>query len=126
AVPVGVVVTTLFGGDEDVRREGSGNIGATNVARVHGWRLAVPVMILDVGKGLVPVLVAGWAWPGLLPGVELAWLTAVGLVAFLGHCYPIYLAFHGGKGVATGAGAILAIAPLPTLVAVATWGVVLA
>ena len=116
AIPFG-----LFGDDDDIREAGSGNIGATNVARVYGWGLAGPVLGMDIGKGLVPVGLAAWAWPSW--GV--AWLGVVGLVAFLGHIYPVYLAFHGGKGVATGAGVMLGIAPLPTLVAVFAWAVVL-
>jgi glycerol-3-phosphate acyltransferase PlsY len=123
AVPFGLLVSTLFGaGDADIRREGSGNIGATNVARVYGWGLAGPVLALDVAKGLVPVLVADAGWPG--GGVP--WLAVVAGVAFVGHVYPVYLAFHGGKGVATGCGAMLALAPIPTVIAIGAWMVVLA
>jgi glycerol-3-phosphate acyltransferase PlsY len=118
AIPFGLVVTTLYGGDVDLRAAGSGNIGATNVARLFGWRLALPVLLLDIGKGFVPVLLAPLVWPdgGVL------WGGVVGLVAFLGHCYPAYLEFRGGKGVATGGGAMLALAPIPSLVAVGVWG----
>ena len=122
AVPFGVVVTTIWGGDVDVRSAGSGNIGATNVARVYGWRLAGPVMALDVLKGFVPTLLAGVLWPEL--GLPLMALTAA--VAWVGHCFSIFLEFRGGKGVATGAGALLAIAPLPTLAAAVVWGAMLA
>lgn len=122
AVPFGVVITTLYGGDVDLRVSGSGNIGATNVARVFGWRIAAPVLALDMLKGLIPVLVGAW----LFPDYGLTWWTIVGLTAFVGHCWPVYLEFHGGKGVATGAGALLGIAPLPTLLAAGLWGVLLA
>lgn len=117
AVPFGLVLTTLYGGDADIREAGSGNIGATNVVRVYGWGLAAPVLALDVGKGLVPVLLAHLAFPEL----GTWWLGLTALVAFLGHCYPVYLAFHGGKGVATGAGAMLGVAPAPTAGAAVVW-----
>ncbi len=122
AVPFGLVISTLYGGDVDLRAAGSGNIGATNVARVFGWRLAGPVLLLDVLKGFLPVILAPltWAEGGLL------WGGTVGLVAFVGHCWPIYLEFRGGKGVATGGGVLLALAPVPTLFAVALWGGLLA
>lgn len=122
AVPFGLVMTTWWGGAEvDLRDTGSGNIGATNVARTHGWRLALAVLALDAAKGAAPVLLAGW----LLP----AWTTLPGLaalVAFAGHCWPVYLGFRGGKGVATAAGALLALSPWATLVACVAWGAALA
>ena len=121
AVPFGVVVTTLYGGEFDLRSAGSGNIGATNVARVFGWRIAIPVLLLDIGKGLLPVLVARALWPAMWP-----WFGGVvGGVAFIGHCWPVYLEFRGGKGVATGAGAFFGLAPLPTALAAIVWGAVL-
>lgn len=116
-IPFGVVITTLYGEDADIRDAGSGNIGATNVARVHGWRLAGPVLALDLGKGLVPVLFARVAWPE----AGLAWLGVVGFTAFLGHCFSIFLELRGGKGVATGAGALLGIVPGPTACGVVVW-----
>jgi glycerol-3-phosphate acyltransferase PlsY len=121
AVPFGLLITTLYGGDEDIRAEGSGNIGATNVARVYGWRLAVPVILLDVGKGLIPVVFAELLWPG----ASRWWFGAVALTAFAGHVWSIYLSFNGGKGVATGAGVMLGLAPIPTLFAALSWSVVL-
>ncbi len=122
AVPYGLLITLLYGGDADVREEGSGNIGTTNVARLHGWRLAVAVLLLDIGKGLLPVLAARLLWPDA--GVIA--LAAVAITAFVGHCFPVYLAFRGGKGVATAAGAMLAIAPDATLLAMLAWGLLLA
>jgi glycerol-3-phosphate acyltransferase PlsY len=117
AVPFGVIVTTLWGGGDDLREAGSGNIGATNAARVFGWRLAVPVLLLDMGKGLVPVLLARLAWPDAGP----IWWGLVALAAFAGHCWPVFLEFRGGKGVATDAGAIAVIAPFSTAIAGAVW-----
>lgn len=101
SVPFGLVLCRLFG-RPDPRLGGSGNIGATNVARLAGKTLGVATLLLDVAKGAVPVYLAA-VW---LPDWQYA---SVGLAAFLGHCYPIYLGFKGGKGVATAMGIYLAL-----------------
>lgn len=117
SVPFGLVVSTLYGGQVDIRLAGSGNVGATNVARVYSWRLAGPVLLLDLAKGLVPVLLL----PLFFPEAGLWLQSAVVLTAFLGHCFTPYLEWQGGKGVATGAGGLLAVMPAPTLIAGGVW-----
>ncbi|PCG14541.1 MAG: acyl-phosphate glycerol 3-phosphate acyltransferase [Sphingomonas sp.] len=92
SIPFGVLLTRAFGAG-DLRQIGSGNIGATNVLRTGRKGLAAATLLLDMGKGLAAVLLAAW----LLPGN--AALAAAG--AFVGHCYPVWLWFRGGKGVAT-------------------------
>ncbi len=119
AIPTGVVLTRLVGG-EDVRKAGSGNIGATNVYRVAGRGLGVATLVGDCLKGVLPVLVA-------IDGFELATqhVALVALAAFLGHCYPIYLGFKGGKGVATALGVFLVLSPLAILCALGVFVAVL-
>jgi acyl phosphate:glycerol-3-phosphate acyltransferase len=104
----------------DVRRVGSGNVGATNVLRSVGRGAGLAAFALDFLKGTVATLVARSVEPGgALPALAAA--TAV-----LGHMYPVWLRFRGGKGVATGAGAFLPIAPLPTVAALVAFGLTLA
>jgi glycerol-3-phosphate acyltransferase PlsY len=105
---------------KDVRRLGTGNVGGTNALRVAGWKAGVAVTLIDVAKGAIPV----WLMQRYNP--ESGWVAAAMLAAVIGHCYPVWLKFRGGKGVATGLGAFLVIAPLSALVAVALWFVVLA
>ena len=119
AIPFGLVLTSLLT-DLDIRKAGSGNIGATNVYRLAGRRLGVATLLCDILKGFVPTLVSLW----LMEGPAGVSLTIA--VAFLGHCYSPYLAFRGGKGVATGMGAFLAAAPIAALVAAIAWIAVVA
>jgi glycerol-3-phosphate acyltransferase PlsY len=120
SIPFGVIVSTLLA-DADVMGKGSHNIGATNVLRVVGPRYGAYTLVLDLGKGLVPTLLASLLFPGawVLPGV-------VALATFAGHCWSCYLEFRGGKGVATGAGAVLALDPLTFVVLAGLWGLVFA
>ena len=118
SLPTALVVVRLFTGD-DVRRKGSGNVGATNALRAAGWKAGVVVTVIDVAKGAVPV------WLMRLYNPESVWIAAAMLAAVLGHCYPVWLRFRGGKGVATGFGSFLVIAPLSALAALALWFVVL-
>ncbi len=109
AIPTGVILTRLVGG-EDIRNAGSGNIGATNVYRVAGRKLGVITLIGDCLKGAIPTLLAQQVFNLTETGVAL-----VALAAFIGHCYPVYLGFKGGKGVATALGIFLVLSPLSVL-----------
>ena len=109
AIPTGVIVTRLLG-LEDVRAKGSGNIGATNVYRVAGKLPGILTLVGDILKGYLPLLaVKLWLAPTPLQ------LGLAGVVAIVGHCYPVYLRFKGGKGVATGLGIFLVLDPLAVL-----------
>lgn len=119
SIPFGVLVTRWTRG-VDVREQGSGNIGATNVARVAGKKLGVLVLVLDALKGTLPVVLA----LRFLPDSPLAH-GAVGLAAFLGHCFPVWLKFHGGKGVATALGVLVVLVPWAALAGLAVYGLVL-
>ncbi len=104
----------LYG--SDVRGHGSGNAGAANMLRVFGWRPALAVLALDVAKGYVPALLASGLPAGDSPSSALSPGLAAGAAATLGHCYPLFAGFRGGKGVATAAGAFLATHPGAVLV----------
>jgi acyl phosphate:glycerol-3-phosphate acyltransferase len=114
SIPFGLLLPWLFR-HEDIRRHGSGNIGASNVFRVYGRWLGVPVALLDIAKGFVPALVGvkvGGEWVGVLAGAA----------AMLGHARPVWLGFtKGGKMVATAGGVSLALAVVPALLCVAVW-----
>lgn len=103
----------------DVRLEGSGNVGGTNALRSAGWKVGVAVTLLDVGKGALAVSAMRVFNP------ESMWLAGAMLAVVIGHCFPVFLKFRGGKGVAAGLGAFLVIAPTSALAAIAVWGVVL-
>lgn len=105
AIPTGVVLARLMGG-EDVRQKGSGNIGATNVYRVAGKLAGVLTLVGDTLKGFLPLL-AFKTWLEPTP----TQLGIASAVAILGHCYPVYLKFKGGKGVATALGIFLVLSP---------------
>jgi glycerol-3-phosphate acyltransferase PlsY len=119
SIPFGLLLPWLFR-REDIRSQGSGNIGASNVFRVYGRWLGVPVALLDIAKGLVPALVGlkvGGEWVGVLAGAA----------AMLGHARPVWLGFtKGGKMVATAGGVSLALALVPALLCVVVWVVTFA
>jgi len=116
AVPFGLVMCRVFRG-VDLREVGSGNIGSTNALRVLGPFLGVLAFLLDFGKGYAPAAILGMGDP--------LWQVLCGAAAVCGHVWPIYLRFKGGKAVATGCGAILAIDPVIFLGAASTWLVML-
>ena len=113
SIPFGLVLTRMAGYG-DIRKIGSGNIGATNVLRTGNKPLALLTLLLDGGKGAIAVLIARYF------GGEDAALAA-GLFSILGHCFPVWLKFQGGIGVATTLGMFLALAPYTGLAAIGTW-----
>jgi acyl phosphate:glycerol-3-phosphate acyltransferase len=120
SIPFGLILAKLFGGS-DVRKEGSGNIGATNVARVAGPLAGTLTLLLDAGKGAVAVLLAM-----RLSHDSAAWMMIAALAALVGHCFPVWLKFKGGKGVATAAGVFLVLSPPAFLGAVILFVLVVA
>jgi glycerol-3-phosphate acyltransferase PlsY len=113
SLPFGYWLVRVFR-HQDIRTLGSKNTGMTNVWRNFGWRFGVATLLLDVVKGALPAL-AALHWSGPLTA------SIAGIVAMLGHGYPVLLGFGGGKGVATGAGAALAIFPAGVGIAVLVW-----
>jgi len=118
SIPFGLLLTRATKG-VDLRQIGSGNIGATNAARAGGRSMGVVVLLLDALKGAVPTLI-GLKVLGIGPAV------AAAAAAFLGHLFPIYLGFRGGKGVATALGIFLVLSPWSALAALLVYGLVLA
>jgi glycerol-3-phosphate acyltransferase PlsY len=112
AIPVGFLVARAFGLG-DIRRHGSGNIGATNVLRTMGKGAAALTVVGDVAKGALAV------WCGRLIAPDAA--AAAAVAAVIGNCWPVFLGFRGGKGVATGFGALLALTPLAVAPAALVW-----
>lgn len=109
-----ILLSRLTGGP-DPRASGSGNPGATNMFRLAGRRLAILTLLGDLLKGLLPVLIAN------LLDFSLQQQAWIGLAAVIGHMYPLYFNFHGGKGVATAAGMLLGLYPPAALLAIAAW-----
>jgi len=111
SMPFGFVLTKLIGG-KDVREYGSRNVGATNVSRVAGPLAGILTLLLDALKGAAAVWLAGH-----FTGHSALWMTLAGLAALVGHCFPVWLRFQGGKGVATALGVFVMLCPLATLAA---------
>ncbi|HPX10609.1 MAG TPA: glycerol-3-phosphate 1-O-acyltransferase PlsY [Candidatus Cloacimonas sp.] len=120
SIPIGLIAGKIFY-HKDIRNEGSGNIGATNALRTFGTVTGLIVLLLDMTKGFIPVILAISL---LEKGSPFIALTA--LFVILGHIFPLYLSFKGGKGVATAAGAFLALTPLSLLTALLTFIIVVA
>ncbi len=118
SLPTALLVVQMMTG-EDVRRKGSGNVGGTNALRAAGWKAGVAVTLIDIGKGALAV------WLMRLYNPESRWVAAAMLAVVIGHCYPVWLKFRGGKGVAAGFGAFVVIAPLSALAALVVWILVL-
>ncbi len=112
SIPVGLVLGRFLG--VDVRKEGSANIGATNVSRILGKKIGLATLVADALKGAFPMIVAVW----ILSGNQdtSLYVHLCGAAAFLGHVFPVYLGFKGGKGVATALGVFLYLAPLAVLI----------
>ena len=124
SVPFGFLAAKAKG--VDIRQHGSGNIGATNVWRVCGWRFGLPVFILDALKGVGAVWVGKWIVGSKLELAESAMVLSITSAAgcILGHSFPVWLKFKGGKGVATSLGVMIGLMPLASLIAFAVWAVV--
>ncbi len=106
SIPFGLLLAKLFGGG-DVRKAGSGNIGATNVARVVGPLAGFLTLVFDTAKGTAAVWLAG-----RVTDESATWMMTAAFAVLLGHCFPVWLKFRGGKGVATALGAFLALCPI--------------
>lgn len=119
SIPFGFLMVRAFGGG-DVRASGSGNIGATNVTRVAGAVPGLLTLVLDASKGLIAVWLAiRWS------NGNIRWVTAAAVAAVLGHMFPVWLGFRGGKGIATGLGVLALICPKAILTAAVLWFIVL-
>ena len=121
SLPFGYLAGQLAG--IDIRKVGSGNVGATNVVRVLGKRYGYPVFALDFLKGFGAVMISKLMAPGRAPEWNLPEIFGIlaAMSSVLGHLYPPWLKFKGGKGVATSAGALLALTPVATLIGIAIW-----
>jgi glycerol-3-phosphate acyltransferase PlsY len=114
AIPTGLVLARLFAAT-DIRAGGSGNIGATNVTRLLGRKFGVLTFLGDMLKGFLPVYTGSLLFPDAAGGTDYMILSLFGLAAFLGHVFPVYLTFKGGKGVATAFGVFAWLAPAALL-----------
>lgn len=114
SIPTAFLLVRLIGRG-DVRTIGSGNVGATNALRAAGWRAALVVLVIDVAKGVLAVSLMRQVTDAP------AWVAAAGFTAVVGHCFPVWLSFSGGKGVATAVGAFAVVAPAALAIAAAVW-----
>jgi acyl phosphate:glycerol-3-phosphate acyltransferase len=120
SIPFGyILVKYVFAKGEDVRKVGSGGIGATNVMRRAGRTAGLLTYFLDVGKGVAAVMLMR-----VVAGGHYVWIDAAAIAAIVGHIFPIFLKFRGGKGVATGVGVYLAVAPYAVLSTLVLWAII--
>ncbi|MEP0773963.1 MAG: glycerol-3-phosphate 1-O-acyltransferase PlsY [Acidobacteriota bacterium] len=119
SIPFAYLAVRLVGRG-DVRTIGSGNVGATNTLRAAGWKVALVVALLDVGKGVAAVLLMRQTT------ASPDWAAAAAVAAVVGHCFPVWLGFSGGKGVATALGGLVVLAPAACAAVAMVWVVVLA
>jgi acyl phosphate:glycerol-3-phosphate acyltransferase len=133
SIPFSFLIVKLVAG-KDVRELGSGNVGATNVARTAGKLPGIIALVLDIAKGYAVVMIARWitaqaGWPfeaGMQPWQSREmWIALAGLVAVLAHMFPVWLRFHGGKGVATATGVFLALNPMVVAASIIVFAIVL-
>ena len=123
SLPFGVIYGKVVKG-VDIRQVGSGNIGASNILRIFGFKAFALVFLLDAGKGLGPVLLCRWIFRNDSHG---DWFVLLGgLLSIIGHNWSVFLGFTGGRGVATGVGVVFGVAPVVALCGWALWGIVLA
>jgi glycerol-3-phosphate acyltransferase PlsY len=118
SIPFGLILTKMAGGG-DIRTIGSGNIGATNVLRTGRKSLAAATLILDAAKGAFSIFIVSLFLSKAV--LADAYLGLVGVSAVIGHCYPVWLKFSGGKGVATGLAVITMLSPISGILFIATW-----
>jgi glycerol-3-phosphate acyltransferase PlsY len=112
SIPFGLIISKFFG--KDIRKEGSGNIGATNVTRVLGKKAGFLVLILDMLKGFLPIYIAKYIFDTKL-------VSLLAIASVIGHCFSIFLKFKGGKGVATAIGVLLALSSKAALIVIMFW-----
>jgi acyl phosphate:glycerol-3-phosphate acyltransferase len=117
SIPVGLILSKLKG--RDPRKAGSGNIGATNVMRTAGKTMGIVTLLGDAAKGFIPVLLARWF------DMPTECIAAIGLAAFIGHLFPVYLRFRGGKGIATALGIFFALDYRAILIAIIVFVILL-
>jgi glycerol-3-phosphate acyltransferase PlsY len=124
SIPFGLIFAKIFT-SQDLRKIGSGNIGATNAKRAGGWRLGVATLACDVLKGAIPLLIAAAIGPE--NGLKEIWMALTAISAFSGHLFPVYLKFKtGGKGVATTAGCFAVISPMALAISLIAFIIVIA
>ncbi|HNX00354.1 MAG TPA: glycerol-3-phosphate 1-O-acyltransferase PlsY [Candidatus Cloacimonadota bacterium] len=119
-IPTGFIFVKLIR-KQDIRKQGSGNIGATNTMRVLGPGLAVIVLLIDIGKGVGAVILGTFLYAKFGINNTALFLSLVGIATILGHIYSVFLGFRGGKGVATAAGVFFMLTPIPLLIAFAAF-----